>query len=69
MAGMAVRTPALTWRMLAALRATLANSSEPAAAFPGRLSGAVGPKGTICIHNHHWLGGHICMNMSESDAC
>ena len=46
---MAGRTPALTWRTLAALRATLANSSELAAPFPGRFSGADAPCDTICM--------------------
>ncbi len=48
---MAGRTPALTWRTLAALRATLANSSELAAPFPGRFSGADAPCATICTHH------------------
>ena len=49
-AGMAGRTPALTARTLAALRATLANSSELAAApFPILFPRADGPSATICI--------------------
>lgn len=46
---MAGRTPALTARTLAALRATLANSSELADPFPFRFPEADGPCATICI--------------------
>ena len=48
-AAMAGRTPALTWRMLAALRATLACSSEPSPSFRARLSAATGACATSCI--------------------
>ena len=48
-AAMAGRTPALTWRMLAALRATPASSSEPAAPFRVYLSTATAPCATSCV--------------------
>ena len=59
---MAGRTPVLTWRTLAALRATLANSSELAPPFPGRFSGADAPCATICTR-------HMSFQPSELPLC